>query len=162
MLTIEKRAAPGGLAGDALELPFEARCKSRLRARLESGEEVGLFLDRGQGMRHGDRLEAADGRIVEVRAAAETLMEVRCDDALQLARAAYHLGNRHVPVELGDGFLRFTADHVLGGMVRGLGLGVEIVSAPFEPEGGAYGSGYGHSHLHDGAGSAPKIHEFRP
>lgn len=162
MLIAEKHAPAGSSAGENLELPFEARCKSRLRARLANGEEIGLFLQRGQVMRHGDLLETSDGRIVAVQAAPETLMEVRCDDALQLARAAYHLGNRHVPVEIGASFLRFAADHVLAGMVRGLGLPVEIITAPFEPEAGAYGSGYGHSHLHDGAGSAPKIHEFRP
>ena len=131
-----------------LTLPFELRQKSRLRTRLDSGEEVGLFLPRGAVLRHGDRLRAADGRVVEVRAAPETVSTARTDDPLRLARAAYHLGNRHVALQLGPGWLRYLHDHVLDGMVRELGLEVICEQAPFEPEVGAYGGGHHHGHDH--------------
>jgi urease accessory protein len=158
MLLIETRAPAGSAATERLRLPYESRCKSRLRTRLESGEEAGLFLDRGTVLRGGDRLLAKDGRVVEVVAAPEALLEVRADDALLLARAAYHLGNRHVAVELRPGRLRLGMDHVLAEMVRGLGLEVVEVEAPFEPEGGAYGA-HGHGHSADGEGRGPRIHD---
>ncbi len=155
MLLIEHLYTGHAAAGEALELPFEYRTKSRLRAKLKSGEEVGLFLPRGTILRGGMKLAAADGRIVEVIAAPEALLEVRCADALELARAAYHLGNRHVAVELGEGWLRIQADHVLEGMLAGLGATVTPVTAPFEPEAGAYS----HGHQHPGEGSsAARIH----
>ncbi len=140
---------------DTLELDFHHRTKSRLRARLASGEEVGLFLPRGTILRGGQRLLGRDGRVVEVVAAPEDLLEVTCADALELARAAYHLGNRHVPVELGEGWLRIQADHVLEGMLEGLGAEVAAVRAPFEPEAGAYA--HGHQHQGDGTSGA-RIH----
>lgn len=131
-----------------LTLPFDLRQKSRLRTRLDSGEEVGLFLPRGTVLRHGDRLRAADGRVIEVRAAPETVSTARTDEPLLLARAAYHLGNRHVALQLGPGWLRYLHDHVLDGMVRELGLDVIGEQAPFEPEAGAYGGGHHHGHDH--------------
>jgi urease accessory protein len=158
MLLVEQRLqAP--VAHDAqLELPFEQRQKSRLRTRLVDGEEIGLFLERGTILRGGDCLRANDGRVVRVVAANEALMEARSGDATALARAAYHLGNRHMPVQVGPGWLRFAADHVLGDMVRGLGLAVCEVTAPFEPEAGAYAGGHAH---HSGeARHAGVIHDF--
>jgi urease accessory protein len=133
-----------------------------LRTRLESGEEAGLFLERGFVLRGGDKLIANDGRIVEVIAAADALMEANADDPLLLARAAYHLGNRHVAVQIAPELLRFAVDHVLGDMVRGLGLPVTEVIAPFEPEAGAYGGHGGHSHPQGGDASTttpPRIHD---
>ena len=162
MIAIEKTAARSAVATEKLALTFETRCKTRLRAKLESGEECGLFLPRGTVLRGGDRLEANDGRVVEVIAAPEPLLEAVSGDPLLLTRAAYHLGNRHVAVEMKPGRLRFGADHVLGEMLRGLGLKVTEVEAPFEPESGAYGSG-GHIHPHghsaDGEGHGPRIHD---
>lgn len=168
MLLIENTYDGDKPATEWLPLPFESRCKSRLRAKLESGEEIGLFLPRGTVLRGGNRLLGNDGRIVEIVAAGEKLMEARSDEPLLVAKAAYHLGNRHVAVELRKGCLRFGADHVLGEMVRGLGLPVAELIAPFEPESGAYGA-HGHgSHSHaptghsaDGEGRGPRIHEFR-
>ena len=163
MIVIEKLAPPGATAADKLELPFDTRCKSRLRTRLVGGEECGLFLERGTVLRGGDKLLANDGRIVEVVAAPEPLMEAIGDEPLLVAKAAYHLGNRHVAVHLMPGRLRFVADHVLGEMVRGLGLTVAEVEAPFEPESGAYGAHGGHAHPHghssDGEGRGPRIHD---
>lgn len=159
MLLIEKNALKQGVATERLVLSFESRCKSRLRTRLESGEEAGIFLERGTVLRNGHLLEANDGRIVQVVAATEALMEVKSDDALLLARAAYHLGNRHVAVELRQGYLRFSCDHVLGEMVRGLGLVVVETMAPFEPEGGAYGA-HAHGHSAEGEGRGARIHDM--
>lgn len=141
-------------ATERLTLDFGYRTKSRLRARLDTGEEVGLFLERGTVLRGGQKLRARDGRIVEVVAAPEELLEARCDCAFALARAAYHLGNRHVAVQIGDGWLRIQADHVLEHMLEGLGAEVRAVTAPFEPEAGAYA----HGHQHPGDGSGARIH----
>lgn len=126
-----------------LVLPFQLRNKSRLRTTLENGEEVGLILERGSILRGGELLLADDGRIVEVVAEPETVSTVHASDAVALCRATYHLGNRHVALQIGDGWVRYQHDHVLDEMVRGLGLAVTVEEAPFEPEAGAYG---GHSH----------------
>jgi urease accessory protein len=144
MVNIRERA-DGASAYDAdLVLSFEFRQRSRLLTRLASGEDVGLLLDRGTVLRGGDRLRTDDGRVVRVVAAAEALMEARCANATALARCAFHLGNRHTPVEVREGALRFPADDVLAGMLRGLGATVEALSAPFEPEAGAYAAGHHH------------------
>ncbi len=170
MLLIETQAPTDAIASERLTLTFELRCKFRLRTRLDSGEEAGLFLERGGVLRGGDKLLGNDGRVVEVAAAPEAITEARSNDPLLLARAAYHLGNRHVPVQVAVGLLRFGRDHVLAEMVRGLGLEVSDCEAPFEPESGAYGShgGHGgkggHSHPHghsaDGEGRGPRIHDM--
>jgi urease accessory protein len=164
MIVIEQRAPEGAHPTERLVLPFELRCKSRLRTRLESGEDAGLFLERGSVLRAGDLLQANDGRIVEVAAAPEAVMEAHSSDTLLLARAAYHLGNRHVAVELKPGLLRLSRDHVLGEMVRGLGLDVVEAESPFDPESGAYGGHGGHAHPHghsaDGEGRGPRIHDM--
>lgn len=136
-----------------LTLPFELRQKSRLKAQLDDGTEVGLVLSRGELLRGGDYLRAENNLLIQVAAAAESVSTVRHDDPLMLARASYHLGNRHVPLQISKDWLRYAHDHVLDDMVRGLGLLVEHEMAPFEPEGGAYGGGHhhgdSHSHRHD-------------
>lgn len=160
MLIARQRIAAQDRADEELVLPFERRQKSRLRTRLRSGEEIGLFLERGVVLRGGDCLVADDGRLVRIVAAAEALMEVRCADPEVLARAAYHLGNRHCPVAIGSGWLRFAADHVLAEMLLGIGLEAVTISAPFEPEAGAYAAGH---HHHSGAAKhAGIIHDFAP
>jgi urease accessory protein len=158
MLEIATKLKPGSStqADGELRLPFELRQKSRLRTQLVSGEEVALMLPRGEILRGGDRLQASDGRVIEVLAAPEQVLHVECATPTELARAAYHLGNRHVPVQVGDGFLRLIADHVLEQMLRGLGARIEHIEAPFEPEAGAYGGG----HHHGSSGHGPKIHEY--
>ena len=143
-----------------LALPFELRQKSRLRTQLDNGEDVWLTLPRGEVVRGGDLLVASDGRIVQILAQPEHLLHVECETPLALARAAYHLGNRHVPVQVGAGFLRLSEDHVLEQMLRGLDVQVTRLEAPFEPEAGAYGT---HSHDHAPRGEAHKagrIHEY--
>jgi urease accessory protein len=130
-------------------LAFNERSRSRLRAVLDNGEEAGLFLERGSILRHGDLLLADDGRVIEVEAAPETVSTVRTDDSLMLARASYHLGNRHVALQIGPGWLRYGHDHVLDDMLRGFGLAVSVERAPFEPEGGAYvAASHAHPHSH--------------
>ena len=132
-----------------LRLPFAERSRSRLRALLDNGEEAGLFLARGAILRGGDLLLTDDGRVVEVLAAEESVSTVHTDDPMMLARACYHLGNRHVALQIGAGWLRYQHDHVLDDMLRGFGLEVRVEQAPFEPEGGAYVShAAGHSHAH--------------
>ena len=158
MLVIESRCDKAAHQ-EQLSLPFELRQKSRLRTKLASGEEAGLFLEHGSILRGGDCLRANDGRIVLVVAADEELMEAKCATPFELVRAAYHLGNRHVPVQIGDGWLRFQADDVLAQMLRGLKATVSKVSAPFEPEAGAYAGGH-HHHSMDAKHSGI-IHEFR-
>lgn len=140
-----------------LELPFDKRQKSRLRAQLASGEAVALNLPRGEILRGGDLVVASDGRIIEVVAAPEQLLHAVCADPTVLARAAYHLGNRHVPVQVGDGFLRIAADHVLEAMLQGLGATLTPIEAPFEPEAGAYGA---HPHQHGEDAGAARIHTY--
>jgi len=147
MLTITQRITEAKPAQARLVLPFDLRQRSRLRAQLESGEEVGLVLERGTLLRGGDCLLASDGRVVMVEAAAEAVSVVTTNDQWGLARAAYHLGNRHVALQVGPGWLRYLHDHVLDDMVRGLGFKVSMAHLPFEPEGGAYShSGAMHSH----------------
>jgi urease accessory protein len=154
---VAPRAEYGVTVKGRLVLPFDRRQKSRQLARLASGEEVAINLPRGAVLRGGDLVVASDGRVVEVVAAEEPLMHVTCDSPEALARAAYHLGNRHVPVQVGEGWLRLGADHVLEEMLKGLGARVSGVEAPFEPEAGAYGA----HHRHDNeSGHGGRIHEF--
>jgi urease accessory protein len=152
MLTISQRLHEPRTADARLVLPFELRSRSRFRAQLVGGEEVGVMLARGQVLRDGDLLLAADGRVVEVVAAAETVSTVHSTQPRLLARAAYHLGNRHVALQIGPDWLRLRHDHVLDQMLEGFGLQVIVEQAPFEPESGAYHAGpdaaghHGHAH----------------
>ncbi len=132
---------------ETLTLPWSLRQRSRFRTRLDGGREVGVLLSRGEVLRDGDRLEAEDGRCVRVVAASEDVAVARSTDALELARACYHLGNRHVPLQIDADCVRFQPDHVLEDMLRELGLAVRRETSPFQPEPGAYGQG-GHSHSH--------------
>jgi urease accessory protein len=139
-----------------LKLPFESRQKSRLRAKLVSGEEVGLMLPRGEILRGGDLVTASDGRVIEIISQEEKIVHVEANSPQALAKVAYHLGNRHVPVQVGEGFLRIAEDHVLEEMVTKLGAKVSRLHAPFEPEAGAYAGGH---HQHDEMGHGGKIHD---
>ena len=163
LLQLTARAAPDSASETTLTLPFERRQRTRLRVTLDDGTEAALMLPRGEVLRGGDRLRSSCGRVVTVRAADEPVSHVACDDPRGLARAAYHLGNRHVPVQVGDGWLRYLHDHVLDAMVEGLGLAVQSMAAPFEPEAGAYAGhhhhGHGHGHGHgDGNGDGGAGH----
>jgi len=153
MRTIDKRIAPpaklaASLVARAptLTLAYDARCKSRLAATLDTGEEVALVMPRGTVLAHGDVLVADDGALVRVVAAAETVLIVRTADRVTLTRAAYHLGNRHTPVEIGVDYLKLEADPVLETMLSRLGAQVERATLAFHPEAGAYGGGHRHGH----------------
>jgi urease accessory protein len=157
MIAITRRSPPAVSWDAELILPYDKRQKSRLRTQLADGEEAGLFLERGEILRDGDLLAAEDGRIVRVRAQAEPVLDILCDHARQLVRVAYHLGNRHVPLQIGDGWLRITDDVVLRKMAEGLGAVVIAREAPFEPEPGAYSG----EHRHEApATHGGVIHEF--
>ena len=145
-----------------LQLNFEARSKSRLRCFSADGEDVGLFLERGQPPLHdGECLQAEDGRVVRVTARPEQLLHVTCSSAYELTRAAYHLGNRHVALQVGDGWLRLLDDYVLKAMLEQLGAHTETIEAPFQPEHGAYGGGHHHSrHGDEDFNYPPKLHQF--
>jgi urease accessory protein len=157
MLTLIRRLPPDGnaTATYTLALTAEERTRSRLRFETEEGAGVQLVLPRGTVLRDGDLLlgDQADA-LVRVRAKAEPVLTARAADAHTLLRAAYHLGNRHVPVEVGDDFLRLSPDSVLADMLTQLGLEVVEETAPFQPEAGAY-AGHSHSHSHSDHPRAP-------
>jgi urease accessory protein len=160
MLRFERvvnRPAPEshGVAPPILVLSFEQRQKSRFLTQLSDGREIGVMLPRGAKLRDGDLLEAEDGTLVQVQAAKQKVLRVTAETPLQLVRAAYHLGNRHTPVELRKSCLILEYDSVLKEMLEGLRVQVEETELPFEPEPGAYSSGehfHHHSHSH---GSGP-------
>lgn len=134
-----------------LSLPIDARIKSRQKVTLDDGTDAGLFLERGTLLRGGDVLTNSENQYVLIQAADETVTTIRCADALMLAKVAYHLGNRHVPLQIEPGWVRYQHDHVLDDMVKQMPEATELVEliveqAPFEPEAGAYQQGGGHDH----------------
>jgi urease accessory protein len=133
-----------------LSLPIRERTKSRIKVTLDDGREAGLFLPRGEVLRGGDLVQSDEGLVVQINAAPETVSTVTSNSTHALARASYHLGNRHVPLQIEPEFLRYQHDHVLDDMVIGLGLSVAVEEAPFEPEAGAYKNApASHGHHHD-------------
>ena len=135
-----------------IELDWDVRQKSRFDATDSQGRALGVFLPRGTVVRGGDVLVAEDGSLVRVIAAPQPVLVITpCSEhgsPFDLVRAAYHLGNRHVPIELKPDHLKIEPDHVLAGMLRTMHLIVKEADAAFEPEGGAYGSHGGHPHAH--------------
>lgn len=125
---------------------YEKRDRGRLRLTSTDGEEVRLFLERGKPLIVGEYLKATDGKIVRVEGAVEAVAHASCDDWNTFAKACYHLGNRHVKVEVGDCWLRIKPDHVLEDMLHQLGLMVSHEDAVFVPESGAYAGGHHHHH----------------
>jgi urease accessory protein len=139
-------------ATDEVVLDWDARRRHRFRTRLVNGEELGVILPRGTAVAEGDELETEDGRRVRVRAALEPLSIASAADPHLFARLAYHLGNRHVPLQIEPGRVLYRHDHVLDDLARRLGATVTFADAAFTPEGGAYGhgdAGHSHSHSHD-------------
>lgn len=147
MIKLTQKIEPGHKPDSSLTLPWDQRLKSRLRVILDNGDEAGIVLPRGTILRGGDLLRSETGLVVEVKSAVETVTTVRVGDNLLLARICYHLGNRHVPLEVAEGQARYLHDHVLDEMVAGLGGEILIEKVGFEPEHGAYG-GHGHGHSH--------------
>ena len=134
-----------------VELDWDIRQKSRFDCTDSVGRQLGVFLPRGTLVRGGDVLLAEDGSMVKVIAAPQAVLRITAcvvhGTPFDLTRAAYHLGNRHVPIELKPDHLKIEPDHVLADMLRAMHLIVNEVSEAFEPEGGAYSAG-GHSHGH--------------
>ena len=147
MIRIIEKITHSEVCHDSLTLEFDRRQKARLQAVLDSGAEAGLFLPRGDVLRDGDVLKTETGELVRVIAAHEQVSTVYCQDAHLFARACYHLGNRHVPLEIKVDYLRYQHDHVLDDMLAGLGLTVTHEQAQFEPEAGAYAHSH-HTHHH--------------
>lgn len=141
-------AAELQLAGCAtVTLSLAQRRRSRQRLLLDDGSEVGMAIERGQTLRHHDVLVTDQNQYIQVLAALENVVRVSADSPWQLARAAYHLGNRHILLEIGEGFLQFEHDPVLIEMLEQIGgLTIETVNAIFEPDVGAYGGGHRHGH----------------
>lgn len=126
-----------------LSLNWDTRQKSRFRATLTTGEDIGVDVPRGQPLRHGAILTTAQGERLRIEAAPQSVLQVTATSGFDLLKAAYHLGNRHVPLMLTPDALYLEPDHVLADMLRGLGLQVGQTVHPFEPESGAY-----HQHEH--------------
>lgn len=129
-----------------LTMPFLQRSKSRQVVLLDSGEEVLLVLNRGGVMRGGDILVDDQGQFIIVQAVPEQVLRVTASNFSLLMRAAYHLGNRHIPVEIQTDYLQLEYDPVLSDMLKKLGVHVTLQEYPFEPEHGAYGKGHKHGH----------------
>ena len=172
MLTINKLIEQGqGLAAPLLkraasiELDWDVRQKSRAESTDSQGRSLGIFLPRGTVLRGGDVLVAQDGTLVRVLAAAQNVLKItHCPQhgtPFDLIRAAYHLGNRHVPIELKPDHLKIEPDHVLADMLRAMHLTVTEVCEAFEPENGAYATGGhfgGHRHAHDHPDQPGHVH----
>ena len=146
MLTLHTRLEHADTVTDQVVLAYDQRERCRLRVQLQSGAEAALFLPRGSVLRDSDLLTGPEGAVVRVLAASEATYRVGAADANALLRCAFHLGNRHSQVQIGEGYLRIRADPVLRDMLRGLGASVEEEQAPFQPEPGAYGGGHSHDH----------------
>ena len=182
MLQVSRIIAQGaGLApvlvkrAATVELDWDVRQKSRFEATDSQGRQLGVFLPRGTLVRGGDVLLAEDGSMVKVIAASQAVLRITACSShgspFDLTRAAYHLGNRHVPIELKPDHLKIEPDHVLADMLRAMHLIVQAVEEAFEPEGGAYTAGGAHSHGHEhgpghghpaAAPAAPAAHVHGP
>jgi len=171
MLTANKLMPQGrGLApvlikrAATIELDWDVRQKSRFDATDSQGRQIGIFLPRGTAVRGGDVLVAEDGSLIRVIAAPQPVLVItHCTQhgtPFDLTRAAYHLGNRHVPIELKPDHLKIEPDHVLADMLRAMHLIVREASEAFEPEGGAYGGHgtHGHAHAHAATPVGPVLH----
>ncbi|WP_193369000.1 urease accessory protein UreE [Pelagibius marinus] len=135
-------------ARDCVVLDFDARHRRRIVMQGEAGLDFLLDLPEAVALADGDGLLLEDGGFVTVKAAPERLIEVRAGDDLPLVRIAWHLGNRHLPTQILNDALRIREDHVILDMLQKMGARTQIIEAPFDPEGGAYGQGRTHSHDH--------------
>jgi len=139
---------PEEAAVDTVTLPYLDRHRRRIRLVADSGAPFLLDLPRAQHLTEGDGLEFDNGSYIRVSAAAEPVIEIAADSPAELLRIAWHIGNRHLPLQVADGGLRLRADHVIAAMVEGLGGHITRLDAPFDPEIGAYAGGV-HGHDHD-------------
>lgn len=140
-------------------LTLEQRVKARQRITLSNEEDAGLYILRGSVLHDGDLIQADSGEVIKIKAADESVSTVLFDNPLDMAKACYHLGNRHVALQINKLMIRYQHDHVLDDMLKGMGFKPKQEMAPFEPESGAYGehghakphshgNGHGHAHSH--------------
>jgi urease accessory protein len=152
MRRAEKYYHPGHWTGAAvatLTLPYADRHRRRILLKDDSGEPFLLDLPHATRLDHGGGLEVEPGRFIKVCAAIEDVTDICCQSAVHTAQVAWHIGNRHAPLQvLEDGRLRIVSDHVLGQMLEGLGAHLQAARAPFAPEGGAYKNGHQYEHSH--------------
>lgn len=149
MILFTQRLAPPAATDVLIPLTFEQRQRSLLRTQLDDGKDVGIRLARGELPDADTLLQATTGEIAQVLAAPESLSVCHSTDALLFSRACYHLGNRHVKLQIEPGKLCYLHDHVLDDMLRQLGLEVAHELAAFSPETGAYAGGHAHHHDDD-------------
>jgi len=131
---------------DTIELDFDHRHRRRMTMTTASGKKFLLDLPGAVVLKDGDSLELDDGSAIRVKAKAECVADIRADSPQHLSQLAWHLGNRHLPTQVFADHLRILNDHVIVDMVKGLGATVDIVDAPFQPEGGAYAHAADHEH----------------
>lgn len=131
---------------DTLTLPYELRKKGRFKAVSDNGEEIGVFIERGKVLSDGELLITECGKVLRVCCESEPVMTASSTDWVNFSRVCYHLGNRHVPLQIGELWVRFQPDHVLAHLVQHYGLHIQQEEAPFDPENGAYGEFAGHHH----------------
>ena len=166
-IAIKKSSSWSGAAADSVVLDYDDRHRRRLAMTGTRGTGFLLDLPEAAELRNGDALVLDDGRLIEVVAAPEPLLEIRCADPLHLARVAWHLGNRHLPTQLLPGALRIRRDHVIADMVVQLGAEAIEIEAPFDPERGAYAApveqhhhdDHDHHHAHENDGEHDRRHE---
>ena len=147
--TVRPAGSWTGPIADRVELAYDERHRRRVVLTCASGRKVLLDLAEAQVLGHGDALDTGDGVLIEVRAAPERLAEIACAEKTELVRVAWHLGNRHLPTQILEESLRIREDHVILDMLQKMGARTELIEAPFNPEGGAYGQGRTHGHHHD-------------
>ncbi|NNM73594.1 urease accessory protein UreE [Enterovirga aerilata] len=168
---VRRPAVKADRVADTLTLDHEARHRRRVALTASGGLSFLLDLDRAAVLDDGDAVKLEDGRLVQIRAAPERLIEIRTDNPLRLMKVAWHIGNRHVAAEITADAIYIAHDHVLMEMVRGLGASATVVERPFRPERGAYhehgpdcghdhghAQGHGHDHEHGRDGHAPHAH----
>ena len=143
---------------DTVLIDFDRRHRRRIVLRTEAGQDLLIDLPQAVRLRDGDGLVLDDGGIILVQARPEPLLDIHAHDAAALVRIAWHLGNRHLPVQLLGAHLRIRRDHVIADMVRTLGGHVHEIEAPFDPEAGAYAGGHSHSHDDEDGHAHPHGH----
>lgn len=133
---------------DSITIDQDTRKKARIKGKTDSGQDIGIFMERGHPLLVGEVLRTECGLLVEVKGEEESVSTAIATDWLTFAKICYHLGNRHTVLQVGELWVRFKPDHVLEELVEKYGLTVDRTPAIFEPENGAYGGGHGHSHDH--------------
>jgi urease accessory protein len=149
---LRKAAVKADRVVETLTLDHEDRNRRRVALKGDAGLHILLDLDKPTALNDGDAIRLEDGRLVQIKAAPQSLLEIRADNPLRLMRVAWHIGNRHTPAEITADAIYIENDHVLAEMIRGQGCAMAMVERPFQPERGAYDHGHDHgAHAHDDA-----------